>query len=764
MTGVSEQPVYQASFEPLEPRLLLDGDADLLPGIPMDSPAVENLVVPCDSNLDGLVDGGDLSVWQLNYDPIAVSSHTLFDGDWNADGKVDGADLALWQSNYSPTASSPASEYAQFNQFCIDSFGAENEPLVYDKFGFELEFVESGAWRHVSVQSASVAFETNLPATAYVAYGETTDYGRMTALDERPFYLHLAYLRNLQPETEYHYQIVMMDERGNVVTGGDATFVTGSFANVITIDVAHLTLPYNLEQAGATYVLSTDVVADSTAFSIMASNVVLDLNGHTVTYDNVAGAYDPTATSAYFPNWMLNGPHGVRRGFGSYNSRIFNGTVLQGEGGAGNGANALCTWEMAETAGVTVAYHGPQLTGPYGDLGEFHHNVVIDLGTVITDRHNGTTALQVSEDTPRHHNLIKRARQRGIKVYDNDEVYRNEVYIDSWATNSFGIMSHHMSNASIHHNWVFGGGYHPIGIGTTGSASENNEVYENLIHMQATQPTLRSDEYGAMSRVNAMRITWGGDNTRYHDNLMVVYARDGGSARGIWYSTSASIGGVVFEDNIIKAVVEDPSDGNGAVCINGYAPSNSLSVTITHNRIISNFCNVRLADDYGGGSNALFIENTFVRIGDRADYRLIGIGYDWQTAVGHRFIDNEFEGGASYDDVVFVDNGPRDFTVEWTLTVNTAAFANMTIEDAFGVEVFSGQADASGTVSVVLVEYLEESSGRTYSTPHTVTVDLAGQSDWTTVTMDATKSITLIPPAGFAGMEPSDEFALTQVR
>jgi hypothetical protein len=61
--------------------------------------------VPGDANGDGKVDGGDLAIWQQNYDPIGGGNNTFEMGDFNEDGKIDGGDLALWQQNYDPIGS-----------------------------------------------------------------------------------------------------------------------------------------------------------------------------------------------------------------------------------------------------------------------------------------------------------------------------------------------------------------------------------------------------------------------------------------------------------------------------------------------------------------------------------------------------------------------------------------------------------------------------------------------------------------------------------
>ena len=51
---------------------------------------------------DEKIDGADLALWQQNYDPLGENPNTFGMGDFNSDGKIDGGDLALWQQNYDP--------------------------------------------------------------------------------------------------------------------------------------------------------------------------------------------------------------------------------------------------------------------------------------------------------------------------------------------------------------------------------------------------------------------------------------------------------------------------------------------------------------------------------------------------------------------------------------------------------------------------------------------------------------------------------------
>src|SRR5262245_27336968 len=75
---------------------------------------------------------------------------------------------------------------------------------------------------------------------------------------------------------------------------------------------AHGAGPYVLDQAGATYVLETDVRTSGTAFVVGAAGITLDLNGYTVTYGdsaplNVSNGGFESGTGRDVPGWDLSG-------------------------------------------------------------------------------------------------------------------------------------------------------------------------------------------------------------------------------------------------------------------------------------------------------------------------------------------------------------------------------------------------------------------------------------------------------------------------
>jgi Bacterial Ig-like domain len=108
----------------------------------------------------------------------------------------------------------------------------------------------------------------------------------------------------LSASTTYQVTVAgsVTDTAGNALgTANIWSFTTGvASQNVINIDQAWLAAqgvgPYYLNQQGMTYRLQTDVSSSGTAFAIVADNVTLDLNGHTVTYNNSAPIVIPNAS------------------------------------------------------------------------------------------------------------------------------------------------------------------------------------------------------------------------------------------------------------------------------------------------------------------------------------------------------------------------------------------------------------------------------------------------------------------------------------
>ncbi|HUW57698.1 MAG TPA: hypothetical protein VMZ92_13750 [Planctomycetota bacterium] len=701
----------------------------------------------------------------------------------------------------SSTAADPDAAYADFGRFCRQYFGAEKEPLVYEKFGKELQVAEDGSWRHVSENSACIAWQTNLPARTRVEYGETDQYGGRTPETERFFYTHVHYVKDLKADATYHCRMVSTDERGNKVTSPDATFQTKKIAGALYIPGDVQGPPYLLKEPNKTYVLKEDITAPGAAIAIFAAGVALDLNGHTVTYNESPGITWSRAAKPWvkIDEKLLDRKHvvtlttrkdapdqqpmvyGVGAATGGLNDlKVLNGVIRQG---AGKGSSDDCTYGMnpiffygnnnSEIAGVTVDYYGPQITGMqlyWSQNCHIHHNVVADRGTEILNRHRGTKGI-TSGGKKVHHNLMRRVRQCGLGGGGGAEVYSNEIYVDSYSTNSFGIIYLGAATGVCRNNKIFGGGYHMIGIGPFGVKGKDFKILSNFIHLQATEPNDRFREYGKMSLASCLRLTWGGVNIEHAENILIVKARDGGVARGIWTCPIPEMKDIVYRNNIVKVIAEDDaSKGKAAIAVAGHSEAADAPMLFKDNTVISNLCHVMLGESYGVGCNARFYNNTFVKVGpDRGDYRTIQCGHWVLDSYGHVFRDSTFEGAAGYDKVKFAGGleplsaedaktfakykALRDFTVEWTLTLTAPAGARVTVKDKDGREVFTGSADQTGRLDIPLAQYKQEATGemthgesrKIEYTPHTVSVEIEGRTAARSVTMDRKREIEIKP-------------------
>jgi PKD repeat protein len=119
----------------------------------------------------------------------------------------------------------------------------------------------------------------------------------------------------------YVVGLAVTDTLGNTTNATTVATVSPTSVSNVTIDSTWLSnhasvgtggTMYLLDQANTTYTLATDVTTSGTAFVVGAANVTLNLNGHTVTYDNAAPI---TVTNAGFeqgsgssvPGWNLSG-------------------------------------------------------------------------------------------------------------------------------------------------------------------------------------------------------------------------------------------------------------------------------------------------------------------------------------------------------------------------------------------------------------------------------------------------------------------------
>ncbi len=80
----------------------------------------------------------------------------------------------------------------------------------------------------ITASGATITWNTNKGADSQVAYGATTAYGSVSALDPALVTSHNINLTGLSANTTYHYKAVSHDALGNVTQSGDFTFTTSA--------------------------------------------------------------------------------------------------------------------------------------------------------------------------------------------------------------------------------------------------------------------------------------------------------------------------------------------------------------------------------------------------------------------------------------------------------------------------------------------------------------------------------------------------------
>jgi hypothetical protein len=359
----------------------------------------------------------------------------------------------------------------------------------------------------------------------------------------------------------------------------------GLLATAPAFAEVRLTAPGVLSKAGETYRLTTDITSPGTAFRITAANIVLDLNGFTIKYNETDAAVS----------------HGVQ--VTAANVRITNGRIVQG-------------------ARNTTAAHAIDITGAQPRLdrldirvsGEDTYGVRAGSadGAVIQQLFIASSAASNSTGDPPVGIEISSV-QGGLDIHDNvivgsvrgiqltyiglrlfpqmptkSRVYRNLLQPDRiyGSKAPYGILVARSSNIDVHDNQIFsdqGRGINLDGYGqNAASGTTRIDVRRNLIDVQYS-PNPRvggggypdNDVYGIRDRYHS------GDNT-IADNTILVDSTAGRDNFGLFIGSDAAdpdMKNILVTNNVL--VSRDTDAAGTANCIQtDYA----VSITIQGNR------------------------------------------------------------------------------------------------------------------------------------------------------------------------------------
>ncbi|OGI43762.1 MAG: hypothetical protein A2150_07755 [Candidatus Muproteobacteria bacterium RBG_16_64_11] len=357
-----------------------------------------------------------------------------------------------------------------------------------------------------------------------------------------------------------------------------------------------------MNQAGETYVLTQDISAPGTAFTIAASDVILDLGGHTVAYNTA-----PSSVPVY----------GVYVNVLRSRVTVRNGTLLQGAGGSAR-SPAVFIYGGTATGGhelhhLVIGVRGDQTHGiDAGFAGytfnnsKIHHSYVQVTGGVPADCSSGGPA-GIS---------LQASASGGAQVHDNIVV---ESHVGISAA---GVGSESGSNPSrIHRNLIQhrrrAGCKGPYGIGVQGishgvevdanqivsddgrgiivagwgqgsaAGASGNSVHDNRIDVGYS--TLATGGFYPENSVYGIRDRYHAGDNRFENNVVLVTndVTDPGNdhVRGFYIGSDASdadMRGIVARGNTVFA-----RRGQGSGTIRAFHFDYADEVTIDANRYLT---------------------------------------------------------------------------------------------------------------------------------------------------------------------------------
>ena len=296
------------------------------------------------------------------------------------------------------------------------------------------------------------------------------------------------------------------------------------------LDVVKLSEPATLTKSNVKYVLTGDIEAPGTAFTIGGGvrDAILDLGGHVVTYNTEK---QPAEGGNAYAGCVF----GVLvKGRGIENIVIRNGTILQGKGGnAGSHAISMRGGRAIEICHLSSRVHGPSTSnisaGWGGPNGRVHDNYLENRSRTLKRglfAPNGIVLSQTGAGWEIYSNTII-GGHRGIAVWANalkDHDSKCNIHHNRLSPRRVhgqkapqGIMCFGSAGNHIHENEISTDDSR--GINLQGRGSGRNNVHHNLIACRYSTKATRGNYvenrcYGYWER--------DGDGNRLHANVWIV--------------------------------------------------------------------------------------------------------------------------------------------------------------------------------------------------------------------------------------------------
>ncbi len=487
--------------------------------------------------------------------------------------------------------------------------------------------------------------------------------------------------------------------------------------------------PANLSVAGATYLLTADVSATGTAFTISARDITFDLGGRTVTYGTGSGTC-----------------HGVYSEF-LYNSgktTVRNGTIVEGVG-TGNARHGVffrgahdvrlthlnVTVRGSDADGLVIA---DNLTG---DQRIDHCSIHCDTQVVTNRTYPGVAAINVEGCTKSleiDQNRIFSSPQWGIKVQGNTTVGESLVHhnrvVGTKARYANGYMvGVYKPSTDLFENELSGESRGVHLDGTDGHA-EGALCHDNRIDVM-DQPNA---EYPDYHWVHGIKLE-GAKNVLVTRNAVTGVADDTHAEVRCLDIDVETATGVRIEKNRFVAKALTPKYRAHAVEWSSGPAAGTSDIVVRGNVFTATDRAIDRA--WGSAHGGVFAGNAWRRDLSQGPAHPFLFEYfdtsDAASAPGHRVLD-----AITTEDVTAVDQwnapGPYTATREWSLTLAVVdgaglavAGASVTVRDTAGVLAYTGTTDAAGlSVGTVVATRIANGPAFTSESPFAISVTKTG--------------------------------------
>jgi hypothetical protein len=521
-----------------------------------------------------------------------------------------------------------------------------------------------------------------------------------------------------------------------VVRGADATSFgyavacrvpEGAFS--IPGNAISLTAPGNLSVAGATYVLLNDVASAGTAFTISATDVTLDLGGHTVTYGTGAGS-----AHGVYSEYLYN----------TGRTTVRNGTIVEGGGSGGQREGVYFRGgHDVRLTHLSVTVHGDDahgiaivdsLTGDQRiDHCAIHCDTLVDTsrtypGVAAIVIEGCTKGLEIDE------NRVYSSPQWGIKVQGNatvgDSLVHHNRVLGTKALVANGYMIAVYKPATDVFENELAGESRGIHFDGTDGAAHGSLCHDNVIVCQ-DQP---NPEYPDYHWVHGIKLE-GAKNVVVTRNFVTGVADDAHAEVRCLDLDVETATGVRIEKNRFTAKALTPKYRAHALQWTSGPATGSSDVVVRGNVFTATDREINRA--WGAAHGGVFAGNAWIRdLSQGAAHPFLFEYFDTSDAApapGHRVLD-----ALTTEDLTANDQwnapGPYTATREWSLTIEAVgpqgtpvAGAAVSVRDGFGALAFSGTTDAAGLcLGTVVATKLSNGPAVVAQGPFAVTVTKAG--------------------------------------